>query len=1154
MMQRSCISAFVGVISLALSTVCFAGAAKDKVDFSSQIRPIISAKCFHCHGPDDSSRKAKLRLDVREEAVKKRHDNLFAIKPGDPSHSEMVRRITSKDPDDVMPPPKAGHPLTTAEIELLKKWVQEGAPYSGHWAFQRPQRPVLPKIKAKSWVKNSIDNFIAAKLESNGLKPSPVADRYSLVRRLSIDLTGLPPTPAEVNEFLNDKSTGAYEKLVDRLLASPAYGEKWARMWLDIARYADSAGYGSDPLRLNIWPYRDWVIKALNRNMPFDQFTTEQIAGDLLENATDEQRTASAFHRNTMTNTEGGTEDEEWRVAAVKDRANVTAQAWMGLTMGCAQCHSHKFDPITQKEYYQFYAFFNQTEDEDKPDERPTMPLPTPEERAKIEDLNKKIASVETKMNSVSSELAAEFSTWEKAHGASNAWSALEPLKMASAHGTTLTNLPDKSLLATGESPAKETYTVSFHSTQSDVSAVRLETLPDDSFPKKGCGRSPIGNFVLSEFRATFKPDSNEPPHARYLRIELPGPERILSLAEVQVFSGGTNVALGGKASQSSIDFEGPPKLAIDGNTNGHFTEAKSTTHTRSENDPWWEVDLGSERAVDSVVLWNRTDSEVSSRLSNFHVIAFDAGRKPIWATKIVEPPKPSRQLSLSAERSVVLKNATATFSEKKWEIADSIDDKADKKRGWSIEGQQAMPQTAVFQTLDRLPPGTLTFELVHNYGKQTTLGHFRISVGALPMPVLALDTNITAILQTPVEKRSPERQQEILKWFQQYAASTAKWQKEVAGFKQQLDMLKPVSVPVMRELPPDQRRVTHILTKGNYLLPAEEVTPGIPAAFHSWPANAPTNRLGVARWLTSPDNPLTARVMVNRIWAQIFGVGIVETEEDFGTQGTLPSHPELLDWMAVEFRDGGWDIKKLIKTIVMSSTYQQTSRVTPELLEKDPRNRLLSRSPRRRLDAEQVRDQALAVSGLLSRKIGGPSVYPPQPDGLWRAAFNGQRNYPTSKGEDRYRRGLYTIWRRTVPYPSMSTFDAPSRESCTFRRLPTNTPLQAFVTLNDPVYVECAQALGRRLVNEGGATVEERIRFGLRLVLARPEQTPQVAELKKLYDAELAHYGNAEKEAMKLATEPLGALPKNLSPAEAAAWTVIANVLLNLDGVLTKG
>ncbi len=434
-------------------------AASEPVDFSSQIRPVISSKCFSCHGPDESSRKATLRLDLREGALKD-HKGVRAIVPGDLENSELVRRITTTDPDDVMPPPKSGRALSPAEIGLIKRWIQQGAPYSPHWAFVKPQRPPLPRVKSRSWPRNAIDFFVLAKLEKNGLKPSPPADRYTLIRRLSLDLTGLPPTPAEVDSFVNDSRRDACEQLVDRLLGSPAYGERWARPWLDLARYADSAGYGSDPLRLNIWPWRDWVIRALNRNLPYDRFTMEQIAGDLLPNATEEDRKATAFHRNTMTNTEGGTDDEEFRVAAVKDRANTTAQVWMGLTLGCAQCHTHKYDPITQREYYQFYAFFNQTEDNDQPDERPTLPLPTREQREKMDRLKAAIAGLEQERKKTTPEFKAELAEWEKARSKSIDWVALQPFDLNSYQGATLNALPDNSILAIGSSADTDTYTI----------------------------------------------------------------------------------------------------------------------------------------------------------------------------------------------------------------------------------------------------------------------------------------------------------------------------------------------------------------------------------------------------------------------------------------------------------------------------------------------------------------------------------------------------------------------------------------------------------------------------------------------------------------------------------------------------------------------
>jgi hypothetical protein len=1134
------------------SSVVGAPVPKDQVNFSSRIRPVISAKCFPCHGPDDKTRKAKLRLDIREQATKER-EGIFPIKPGDLKNSEMIRRITSTDPEEIMPPPKAGHPLTPQEIELLEKWVQQGAPYAGHWSFTKPERPPLPKIKQRSWAKNGIDHFILAKLDENKLKPSPPADRYALIRRLSLDLIGLPPTPAEVEDFVKVKSPNAYEKVVDRLLASPAYGEKWTRMWLDLARYADSYGYGQDSLRANNpWPYRDWVISAFNQNMPFDEFTIEQLAGDLLDHPTEEQLVATAFHRNTMTNVEGGTDDEEWRVAAVKDRANVTAQAWMGLTMGCAQCHSHKFDPISHKEYYQFYAFFNQTEDNDQPDESPTMPLPTSEQRDKMKKLKNEIAALEKRISVDDPALLGELAEWEKANKSAHTWKVVELCEFESARGTTFMELGDHSLLAGTNSPGKDTYTMKFASRLSKATAIRLEVLPDESLPAHGPGRSGSGNFVLNELAISVKPEPNEPKRARFVRIELPGKKRILSLAEVQVFSRGENVATKGKATQSSVDYDGLAERAIDGNTNGDF-EVKSTTHTKQEKDPWWEVDLGEEKSLDSIVVWNRTDGDVGGRLADFRVLALDSARKTVWTTQVAAAPKPSIALKPD-ERVLGLKRATATLSQKDYEVANLVDGHAETKEGWGIGAGQGKTQTAIFEFSDPLPAGEVTVKLVQNFGGQHTIGRFRLALTESALPSVAPPANVSSVLANAPEQRSADQKYELLKWYQQYAVATAAIRRQIEPVQKELDAIKPPQLPIMREFASDKRRVTHLLNKGNFLDPGDEVSAAIPAAFNAWPAGAPTNRLGVAKWLMSPENPLTARVTANRLWAQMFGMGLVETEEDFGTQGSLPSHPELLDWLAVELRVNGWNMKRFLKTIAMSATYQQTSRVTPELLRQDPRNRLLSRAPRRRLDAEAIRDQALALSGLSSHKIGGPSVYPPQPDGLWRVAFDGMRTYPTSTGEDRYRRGLYTVWRRTIPYPSMVTFDAPSRETCTFRRLPTNTPLQAYVTLNDPVYVEAAQALGRRLAREGGANPEERIRFGLSLVLARPPDKSQVAELKNLFEAELAHYRDTEKEAVKLATNPLGALPDGLSAAEAAAWTVVANVLLNLDGVLTRG
>ena len=1156
--RRTIVVVLVAVLSI--SPAMAGGARKqptgEPVDFSAQIRPIISSKCFSCHGPDESARKAKLRLDLRDEAIKGRK-GVRAIAPGDLDKSELVRRITTTDPDDIMPPPKSGRTLSAAEIDLIKRWIQQGALYTPHWAFVKPQRPPWPAVKRKSWPRNAIDFFILAKLEKDGLRPSPSADRYALVRRLSLDLTGLPPAPGEIEAFVNDKGPDAYERLVDRLLGSPAYGERWARVWLDLARYADSAGYGSDPLRLNIWPWRDWVIRALNDNMPYDRFTIEQIAGDLLPNATERDQVATGFHRNSMTNTEGGTDDEEFRVAAVKDRANTTAQVWMGLTMGCAQCHTHKYDPITHREYYRFFAFFNQTEDNDQPDERPTLPLPTREQREKMAELELEIARLEEQRRQTTPEFEADLAAWEKAQAAGIAWTKIEPSDLSSYQGTTLDQLPDNSILATGNSPETDTYTIKARTELTNLTAVRLELLPHESLPNQGPGRAAeSGEAVLNEFQLAVRSPKTEPPRARFIRIELPGTQRVLSLAEVQVFDGRGNVAPKGRASQSSTNGGADAGRAIDSDSDGDF-DAGSTTLTKAEDNPWWELDLGADTPLEEIGVWNRTDRGLGTRLADFKVLALDGQRKTVWERTINTVPSPLSRFRVPAEKAVRLQNASADYSASGFAVSKAIDGNTDPKSGWSVGEKTGRAHAATFEIEGQpvIEPGSLLiFTLVQRFGTNRSLGHFRLAATTQPQPVRELPDNVREILAVISDQRTAQQREELAGYFRDFAPSLAPLDERLRKLRRQFDDIKPVTLPVMRELAADKRRQSHLLNKGNFLDPGEAVEPGVPAAFHLFPNDAPANRLGLARWLISPDNPLTARVAVNRLWAQLFGIGIVETEEDFGTQGALPSHRELLDWLAVEFRDGGWDMKAMLKMMVMSAAYQQSSRVTPDLLEKDPRNRLLSRGPRRRLDAEMVRDEALALSGLLSRKVGGPSVYPWQPEGLWRAAFNGERTWATSKGEDRYRRGLYTFWRRTVPYPSMATFDAPSRENCTVRRIHTNTPLQAFVTLNDPVYVEASQALGRRLTREGGTTVTDRVRYGLQLCLARPPKAEQVRTLVELYEKELAHYRSNEADARKLATEPLGPLPEGLNAAEAAAWTTVANVLLNLDGVLTKG
>ena len=785
----------VGIILIAC--VCFISSspwnqvrAREPVDFDREIRPILSEHCYPCHGPDKQARKADLRLDRKSDAFRVR-EGIAPIVPGKLLESELIRRVSSGEPDEVMPPPKFKKRPSSLQIDRLRQWVLEGAKWNGHWSLSVPKHAPAPLVKDQDWSRNPIDSFVFARLEREGLQPSAEADRATLIRRVSLDLIGLPPTPAEVDAFESDRGPDAYERLVNRLLASPHYGERQARPWLDQARYADTNGYEKDGAR-SIWPYRDWVIRAFNQDMPFDQFTTLQLAGDLIPNPTSEDRIATGFHRNSVLNAEGGTDDEEFRVAAVVDRVNTTMQVWMGTTFACAQCHDHKYDPFSQQEYFQFFAFFNSTADGGS-STPPVLSLPTAEQVAR-------------------------------------------------------------------------------------ENTIRART---------------------TELRA--------------------------------------------------------------------------------------QLDL---------------------------------------ATKANDP----------------------------------------------------------------------------NRSK-------------------------------PLEEK-------------------------IAELKKQEEAIQPVTTMVMEEL--EKPRETHVLIRGSHNVKGARVTAGVPRSLHPLPPNQPANRLGLAHWLVDSRNPLMGRVIMNRMWAQTFGRGIVETGEDFGVQGEPPSHPELLAWLATEFYEQRLSLKAMQRLIVTSATYRQRSRVTADRLEKDPYNRLFSRGPRFRMEAEMVRDQALAISGLLKRKIGGPSVFPYQPEGVWFVPYSGDR-WIESRNGDQYRRGLYTYWRRSAPYPSFITFDAPSREVCTERRSRTNTPLQALATLNDPAFVQPAAALAGRIVSDSRGTVEERIRYGFRLVLARQPVAAELAHLVELYSENLENYLRDPAAAKAMASRGPDASGSALrddgrETAELAAWTIVTNVLLNLDETLTKG
>ena len=1135
-----------------------AGATARKLDFNRDVKPILSNTCFKCHGPDPAERKGGsdgLRLDTPEGAAADL-GGYTAIVPGSPEKSALVARITSTDPEEIMPPAGSGKKLKPHEVEILTQWIREGGKYAGHWSYVKPVRSELPKVQDASWPRNPIDYFLMARLEREGLKPSPEADRYALIRRLSLDLTGLPPSLDEVDAFVNDADPQAYEKLVDRLLERPAYGEHWARMWLDLARYADSAGYADDPPR-TIWLFRDYVIRALNDNKPFDQFTIEQIAGDLLPDPTEDQFIATAFHRNTLTNNEGGTNDEEFRNVAVVDRVNTTMAVWMGTTIACAQCHNHKYDPISQEEFFRFFAFFNNTDDADRRDESPLLSIYTDEQQRERAKWQQELAGLEQTLRTTTPELAAAQSQWEQNFPLDLQRHTLKSATLKSQSGVEI-KAGDDGTVRVAADAANDTYTVEARPEAGTVRAIQLDALADDALPGKGPGHA-NGNFVITRVAATIEPPPGDAPLGRYVRIELPGKEKILSLAEVQVFHGDDDIALRGEASQSSVAFDGPAQLAIDGNSNGNYMEAKSTTHTNVSDDPWWEVDLKSQQPIGRIVVWNRTDNGLEGRLAGFRLIVLNERKEPVWTREKLEAPMPKSEFALGGPRAIEFAAAVADYSQPNFDPADVLNNKDPKQKGWAVGGQTGHSHslTLVTRSPVEVKAGAkliVTIEQASQFASHT-LGAFRLSTtdDARAAELASTPRAVVDALRLPAEQRAAEQKDLVARHFLSIAAELKTARDRRAALNKQLADMKPITVPVMRELPEGQRRKTQIQHRGNFMDLGQEVTEGTPAAFPALPDAAPRNRLTVARWLVDENNPLTGRVIANRYWEQLFGIGIVASSEEFGSQGDLPFHPELLDWLATELVRLRWDMKAFVKLLVTSAAYRQTSRVTPELETLDPDNRLLARGPRFRLSAEMVRDQALAVAGLLSAKMYGPPVKPPQPSLGLSAAFGSGIDWQTSGGEDRYRRGLYTTWRRSNPYPSMATFDAPNREVCIVRRVRTNTPLQALVTLNDPVYVEASQALARRMVSAGGSTAVDRARYGFRLCVARPPHDDELARLVQLYEKAIARYAQSPTEAEKLANDPLGPTPPGMNVAELAAWTVVGNVLLNMDETLMK-
>ena len=953
--------------------------AGGQISFNRDVRPILSANCYSCHGPDEKSRKAKLRLDTREGALLDL-GGYRALEPGKADESELILRIESDDPDEIMPPPDSAHELTEKDREILRKWVGDGGEYQLHWSFEKPIKASLPETKTMNWTRHPLDYFILEQLEAKGLKPAPDSDRHRWIRRVSLDLTGLPPTPAESDAFARDTSKMALEKVVERLLGSDAYGEHWARMWLDLARFADTKGYEKDRHR-DVWRYRDWVIDSFNRDMPFDQFTVEQLAGDMLPEPTSSQILATAFHRNTMENDEGGTDNEEFRVAAVKDRVDTTVQVWMGLTMGCAKCHSHKYDPISIRDYYSFYAVFNQTEDADQA--APVMPFPTAGQSAGIKEMEDRISALKERIKEKPDGFAEALAKWKKQLQRNPLWQPLKLLKMESKRGVTLSQAKNGTLSVDKENPEKDTWTLTLGVPEGKpLTAIRI-----DALPKKKGGKWRDKNVALRE-----------------LTVE-----------------------------------------------------------------------------------WTKS------------------GKPPI---------------------ALKLSNPRADFSQRGWEVAKAIDGKTNA--GWAFSPKAAEPHAAVFDLVRPVSGGRLKVTLEQGYGQGLLFEKFRLSGSNHETKWLTPQVDPTRGLNQLFEKvEFPETRQLF--------AQLESVSQELAKLRNSL-----TKIPIMRELPPARHRKNRIHNRGNFLDQGEEVEPGVPELFGKLTTTGKTDRMGVAHWLMKEENPLTARVMVNRVWARLFGKGLVETEEDFGSQGLMPSHPKLLDWLAVDYRENGWSMKKLLRTIVLSRTYRQSSSISPQSLASDPSNRLLGRGPRFRLSAEVLRDQSLAASGLLTRKIGGPSVMPPQPPGIWKSTYSGEK-WKNATGPDRYRRALYTYLKRTSPHPAMVTFDAGSGEVCQIRRIRTNTPLQALITLNDEAYLEAAGALAK-LMKASSDELAQQVTFGFRRMLTRP---PSPEELKRLI--ELYHQLKPEfsDQAAFLSSAKLAMGDPSL--------VALASVLLNLDETLMK-
>jgi mono/diheme cytochrome c family protein len=1027
------------------------------VDFNRQIRPILSEHCFACHGPDEGKRKAGLRLDRQEDAFLKLKSGQYALVAGKPESSTLVERILTKDPDEIMPPPQHGKPLTAAQIDLLQQWVRQGAAWQQHWSFIAPTAPELPRVQDGKWARNAIDAFVLSRLESEGIKPNPEADPVSLQRRVTLDLTGLPPTVEEVDAFLADKRSDAYERLVDRLMESRHYGERLGQNWLDLARYADTSGYHFDGVRF-MWLWRDWVIDAFNADKPFNEFTVEQLAGDLLPNPTVAQRVATGFVRNNMTNDEGGADPDEYLNKYVVDRVNTLGATFMGLTVGCTECHDHKYDPISAKEFYQLYAFFHNVPEKgldrirtDNPP--PRLPVPTAEQAAKFVEADFALKDAEKTLQDRTNELGETQEKWERELGE-------RPLLPPSTNGVAV--------------------------------QWNFDGVLDPAFVWKGTNAPEFADARLGK---ALKLDGKAHAEA----ASRSGWDR------TNAFAVAAWVRIQGDGALLSQMEKGPGYRGVD----LLVSDRRLQTHLIQA----WPDDA----------IKVRTKEQLPQNQWLHVAVSYDGSAKASGVQFFVNG---------------VRKDLETEKDQLKGTFATSEPLRIGSRNGESYFSGQSDDVRIYSRALTATEAQSLTFE------------------------------GYAAIVAKSRGKRSDEERNELARFYREnHAVDYLRAEKSLAQARRNKDAFysKIPTTLIMEELDPP--RETYVLVRGDFRTRGQRVQPGTPAFLPPLPAG-PTNRLTLARWLVSKEHPLTARVTVNRYWAMLFGNGLVKTANDFGSQGEWPSHPELLDFLATRFRDGGlaaatpqrrgskapqlqpWGVKGLLRLMVTSSTYRQAATATPEKLTRDPYNRLFTRGPRLRLDAEYIRDNALAVSGLLNPKIGGASVKPYQPPGIWDGTDS---VFVQDHGQDLYRRGMYVFWRRSAHYPSFATFDAPNREVCTFLRQRTQTPLQSLVLMNDPAFVEAARGLAQRVLKEEPTDLDRRLVRAFRHTLGRKPQPDEVAVLKQTHEQQLARFIADPAAAKALIAVGESKAPESSDPAALAAMTAVANVLLNLNETITK-